>query len=310
MPARTLPTVASVVLCLTALLCLTAAALAQSPSDAAENPDLKGCFIWHDNRFDIEIAAQDAGLIETLNVREGSQVKKGELLVKLDTTEAEMKKEVATFRKEKAQVEANNTIRVEYAKKTSAVSKQEYVNAEEANRRAGKFIFSSGEVRRLKLAWEQAQLQIQNEDFNSQLAALEVKVQDAEVRAAEKDIARHQLKAPFDGQVEKVFRQSDEWAQQGEPILRLVRYDEMIVKGGLISADKYDPAEIENRPVTVRVALARGREIELTGKVFRVASEVDAFNRYEVFARVPNQRQNGHWVLLDAQRAAMTIHMK
>ena len=293
---------------------LSALAVGQQANNSSSREIvIDACYINRDDYFDRDISAQDAGLLMVMNVREGDSVRKGDLLAQLDTTEAQMRRDVAEFRKDKAKVEAENTIRTRFAKATAAANRQKYDAAIRANKRSP-FTFPGDEVMERKLQMNQSDLQIENEKFNSLLASLEVRVQEAEVKAATKAIERHKIVAPFDGQIDMVYRKANEWAQAGEPILRLVRYDEMVASG-LVSAKEYNPHELENRTVTIEVPLARGQMIKLTGVVEHVGSELDGFEAtFKVRARVKNRRlgdkDEGRWVLLHGLKVKMTIHLE
>ena len=87
-----------------------------------------------------------------------------DITAQIEDTEPKMRRDVALYQKEKADTEAKNDIRVRYARKAAAVSKQDYENALDVNKKVRDAI-PRGEVRRLKLAWDQTDLQIENSRF-------------------------------------------------------------------------------------------------------------------------------------------------
>jgi macrolide-specific efflux system membrane fusion protein len=268
---------------------------------------LHGCLIKAKEGSDIQVPAQDAGLLVGILFRVGSDVKKGDVLAQIDDTEPKMRGRVALYQKNKADTEAKNDIRVRYARKAAEVSKQEHANALKVNATVRDAI-PKGEVRRLKLAWDQADLQIENSILEQELSSLEVKVKQAEVDAAREAIERRKIKARFDGTVAEIYAQAGEWVQAGQPILQLINTNEMLVKG-TVNSSEYDPQDIEGRKVTVQVTLARGRTIPFTGTVIHVGS-VERATGFDVWASIPNQLENGRPVLRDGMTGDMTIHVK
>ncbi|HRX78480.1 MAG TPA: HlyD family efflux transporter periplasmic adaptor subunit, partial [Pirellulaceae bacterium] len=107
----------------------------------------------------------------------------------------------------------------------------------------------------------------------------------------------------------QVYHQSNEWVNIGEPVLRVVQMDRLYVDG-FISGTEYSVVDIADRPVTVEIALARGRKETFKGQVVFVNPIVQAGNRYRVRAEVENRQEKNQWLLNPGSTATMVIHLQ
>ena len=292
---------------------MTAAALAigqvaASGPSSLEDPVLLDCLITAKEGLDIQVPAQDAGLLVDILVRAGDSVTKDQVLARIDDTEPTVKCNIAEFQKKKAEKERDDTIRLEYAQKTKDVALSEYRKNLEVNERSPGVV-TQIEIDRLRLKVEEAFLQIKKtKHFDMELAKIEVKIKEAEVEAANKAIDRRKIKARFDGIVAEIYPQAGEWVQAGQPILQLINTNEMLVKG-TVKSSQYDPQDVDGRKVTVLVTLARGRTKTFKGRIIYVDS-TETQTGFDVWASIPNQLENERPVLRDGMRADMTIHVK
>ena len=133
-------------------------------------------------------------------------------------------------------------------------------------------------------------------------------VHQATVAAAEENIERRKIVAPFDGVVVDVLRQRGEWVDTGEPVLRLIRLDRVRVEG-FFDASQFNPEEVSGRPVTVEIERARGQRVRLPGTVVFISPLVQAGNKYRVRVEVENHQHEGHWLLGPGMTASMVIHI-
>lgn len=291
-----------------ALLVSTAAhtALAQGAEESVADPILKNCLI--SVKDEVKLPAQEPGVLVELTAKEGLQVKQGDLLGRVDDSKQQIQKRQALAEQEAALEEANNDINVRYSKAASKVAEAEYDQTQEANSKVSG-TFPQAEVRRLKLAWHRAFLQIEQSELEQRMASLTAKVKAAAVEAADNNIRRSQLISPIDGEVVELLIQAGEWVNPGDPIMRIIRFDTLRVEG-FVQASQYDPGELVNRPVTVEVELARGRRERQQGKVVYVDSRVQAGGEYRVWAEITNQQENGQWLFRPGLIAAMRIHLE
>lgn len=288
------------------LVATISAVSADSAAEPLSDPILKNCLISVTQ--EVKVPAQEPGVLVELLAREGQQVNEGDLLGRIDDSHAQIEKRQALAEQEAALEEASNDVNVRYAKAASGVAEAEYDQAMEANSKVVG-TFPQAEVRRLKLAWRRAFLQIEQSEMEQRLAAFTAKSKAAVVDAADNSIRRSQLLAPFEGEVVELAMHQGEWVSPGDPVLWIMRFDKLRVEG-FINSGQYDPSEITGRPVTVEIELARGRRVRQQGKIVYVSTPVQAGGDYRVWAEFDNHEENGQWVFRPGLNAAMRIHLK
>ncbi len=256
---------------------------------------------------DVKVPAPEAGVLVLLSVKEGSQVTKGQVMGKVYDEEVQIQKKAAEFALGAAYKSATDDIQYRYAQKSADVSKKAYEAMLESNHTAAKSV-PEVEVRKGKLEWEAAVLSAEKAQFDQELAKFEYHKKKAELNAAELAVGRRTILAPFDGEVTTIYRHQDEWVSPGDPILRLVRLDTMLVEGALAQS-AYDPHEVGGCDVVVEVNMARGRKEQFTGRITYVSSLVRLDGRYIVRAEVANRQEHGRWLLRDGMTATMTIRL-
>lgn len=270
------------------------------------DPVLDYCTI--ELKSEVDVPAQDAGVLVSLNVVEGAQVRKDYPLGKIDDMEPQMQKKVAEYERDKAEEEARNNISVVYAKAQADVAKATLDEKYAANRKVPGTV-QAEEIRRVKLEWRRALLSIKQAELDQKLAGLTAKSKGADVDAAEKNIERRHIKAPIDGEVAAVLKHEGEWVSPGDTILHIVNLETLRVSG-YVNASQYDPQDIQGRKVTVEVELAHGRRVKVPGKVVYVSPIVQSGGEYAVWAEVKNRHEGQQWALRPGLTARMTIHMQ
>jgi multidrug efflux system membrane fusion protein len=260
---------------------------------------------------DIRIFAEAEGLLTKLLVREGSHVKRGDLIATIDDRTALAAFDVAKSSFRAADERAKDKIEEQYAEAAAGVAKLDYEMSVQANTDNPNTI-SLIDMEKKKLDWRRATLQIEKAQKDQVLARFEADVKDAERRAAEVALDRRKIFAPFDGEIEDMILHESEWVNPGDPIMRLIQFDVMWVETWVNSQD-HDPSELQNRPVTVRISLAHGREAKVQGRVIHVSqSTTDAtrgYAKYRVRAEIQNQRSGDFWLVRPGLPAWMDIHV-
>ena len=271
----------------------------------AVDPVIENCLVVLID--DVEISAQEPGIITAVPVVEGQDIKPGELLAQIDDSQPRMQLIAAQAELAAALKKASDDIEVRYAEKARDQAVYEYEMAIELNSRQPNTVPAT-EVRRLQLAMERAALEIDRRELEFEVAELSAQASQAAVDSANSAIDRRRLESPLDGMVVTLFKGAGEWVQAGEPVARLMRLDRLRVEGRL-SGNDYDPSTIDGRPVTVEFTLAGGRTAQLPGRVVFVSPLVQAGNLYRVRAEIDNSQVDGHWVLLPGMTATMTIKL-
>jgi multidrug efflux pump subunit AcrA (membrane-fusion protein) len=253
---------------------------------------------------EIDVPAQEAGVITELTVREGAEVKQDDKLAQISDSKVQAAKKVALAEHEVALAEATNDISVRYAAAAARVAEYDFRAHDEANRKAPGST-PAAEMKKLQLQWHKGELETEKAQLELDIAKLTAKAKEAAVEAADDDIVRRRVLATMDAVVTDVHRRRGEWVNPGDPILTIVRMDKVRVEGRLDFND-VSPMQVIDRPVTVTVQLTRNRTMELPGKVVFVANKL-AHGKYRVMAEVENREERGVWVLLDGMTPRMTI---
>lgn len=269
------------------------------------NPVMSGCLIKPPGEDEIRIPAKEAGVLIKMPVTEGAQVSKGDLLAVVDDREAKATLQIAEYSLQSAQQQAKEDIEIRYAKAAAAVAEVDLEQDQKANASHPGAV-PEIEIRRKDLDLKRARLQIEKAQKDQVLAGLEAKTKEAERDAAEMALEWRTILAPFDGEVVNTYRHQSEWVNPGDPIMKLVRFDRLHVEGNAY-ASQIDRGELLGKPVIVKVARARGREVTVTGKVVYVEQTVQADGSYRVRAEVKNEREGNSWLIQPGLQARMTV---
>jgi multidrug efflux pump subunit AcrA (membrane-fusion protein) len=279
-------------------------ARAQQSSAQPADPIVKGVVRVADQ---IKLPAKEPGVLLQLGVKEGTQVRAGQVIGKIDDSEPQQKKMAANAEYAGAFKRWKDDVEIRFARAQAEVAKAKYEQLIAANKISDKAV-AQVDIREAKLEWDHFTLAIEKSIHDQELAMYEAYTKKAELMAADLAIDRRTIKAPFDGVVEEIKRKQDEWVQPGDTILTLLRLDTMHVDGA-IEQSQYDPNEIQGCEVAVEVKLARERKATLRGKIVKVSNLVRSDGVYNVRAEVTNIQEHGVWVVRDGLPADMTIHL-
>lgn len=253
----------------------------------------------------VDVAAQEAGVLTEVKVREGSEINEGHLVAQVNDSKVQMARKVAEAEHKVALAEAESDISVRYSKSAAAVAKQDYVVHLEANKRVPGSTPDT-EMQKLRLQWEKGNLEIEKAELEQKVAALTAESKAASVDAADDDIHRRKVLAPLDGIVAEVFKHRGEWVNPGDRVVQLLRMNKLRVEGNLNIA-KVSPTEVVGRPVRVIATLTNGRKEEFQGEIVFVDLRVLQGDECRVKAEVENRQENGAWLLLPGSTVEMRI---
>ncbi len=258
---------------------------------------------------DVQLPAKVEGVLTQFPASEGARVKAGDVLGAIDDRKAKAGVEVAQIGLDAAREKANDDIEQKYAKAAASVAKVNWEKVIEANQGFANAV-TDIDMRKMKLEYARSLLQIEKSEKDIIIAKKEAEVKAGELRAAQINLDDRTIVAPFDGEVQQLFRHQAEWVNPGDPILRLVQFDVLYVEA-LIDSEKYDPADLLRRRVTVSVKLARDREASVQGVITFVQQTVDeSTGDYIARAEIKNQQTGGVWLVRPGlKNASMTIHL-
>ena len=254
------------------------------------------------------LPAKDNGALVTLDVELGDVVQEGTVLGQIDDNEAKAAVAVAQAEWETANENAGegSKIQIDYAVKAERLSALEYQKMKDLVQSKA---ITDWDFKRAELEWQRADAQVKVRMLEQTLAGFEVGGKAAALTAAQNALERRSLTAPFPGIVVEKYRRQGEWVQAGEPVLRLMNFETMVVSGK-VDATQYHRQQLEGRPVTVEIDLPNNQKAEFPGQITFVNPIVDGQNReISVEAEVANRQVGGHWLLPHAVFARMRVHM-
>jgi len=261
---------------------------------------------------DVQVPAQEAGVIVMLRAKEGMQVEANdpEPLAQIDDSKARMAKLIAEAEKKVADKKAKSEVNVEYAKAAERVAGkvvEAFVKANEKSPGSKPLV----EIERVRLDHERTQWQIRQAELDREVEELTAEAKQTQVDAAEEDIRRRRITSPIDGEVVEVRPQRGEWVNAGDPVLRVVRLNQLRVIGFVNAAD-VAPYELHNRSVRLIVELERGRREEFEGRVVWIDPQLAPNGQYRFWAEVDNRLEasGDFWILRPGQEGTLVVDTK
>ncbi|MCA9205609.1 MAG: HlyD family efflux transporter periplasmic adaptor subunit [Pirellulaceae bacterium] len=256
---------------------------------------------------DIQIPAEQAGVLVEIVAQENARVQPGDLLAKVDASDALLRKAAAEAELAAAKAKAENDIEIRNAIATAKVADAEYADSLDINRRSPNTIAAT-QLRREQLTAEREHLRIDVAKMQQAIDGYQVHVRKAELDAAMNEIERRQVDAPIAGEVVQLYRRAGEWVQPGDPIMRLVRMDRLRVEG-FVDAANYSARDVQGARVTISVQLPGGSRRSFEGEITFVSPIVEANGEYRVWAEVENTMEDNFWVLRPGKSAEMEIYV-
>jgi multidrug efflux pump subunit AcrA (membrane-fusion protein) len=293
-------------MCFSALVLMAALAPAQATTPLPATAELSNCLVALIE--EAQVPGQEPGVLKKILVREGQAVEADQLLAQIDDAKAQMDLRMATAKQKAAEEKSSDDINIRYAQAASETAKAEYAANLDANKRVPGSV-PQVKMNELWLKCKETELSIDKARLEWRVAGYEAEAAKAEADAARENIHRRQIHSPLAGVVVVLQRHEGEWVTPGDPVLRVIRVDRLWVEGYL-SASELSRAEVEGRPVTVAVELARGRRVSLGGKVVFANPTTDAGGKFLIRAEVANQNTGGHWLLNPGLNASMSIALK
>jgi RND family efflux transporter MFP subunit len=233
-----------------------------------------------------DVPARQAGVLASVEVREGQVVKDGDELARIDDVEADLAVQKAMEDLEVARIEAENDVDIRYSRKSNEVDRAELQRALDAVAKFRNSV-SQTELDALKLKVERSTLEIEQAQRTQQIASHLHRLKENELTLARRIAERHRITSPVNGMVVQVNRRRGEWVEPGEKVFRVVRTDQLRAQGFVNLRDVR--GDLKGRPVKLTVALPGETRGEFSGKVVFVSPEVDPVNKQVlIFAEIDN----------------------
>jgi multidrug efflux pump subunit AcrA (membrane-fusion protein) len=252
---------------------------------------------------EVEVAAEEAGPLVELAVTEGSRVKAGDRLGRLDDRDAALQLQRAEIALRHAREQAQSKVKLLQAEESLKVAQLELDRATSANQDLARVV-SETQMTKLKLEVRRAELGVQQAGEDRSAAALAVEAASNELAMAQRAVQRRQFLAPLDGIVVEVRRRVGEWLEPGKVVVRLVR-DDRLRGVGFVKIEQI-ALPVEGQPATLFVELIGATSSAFTGRVTFVSPEANPINRQ---VRVVAEFDNPDGRLRAGLPAKMSIHV-
>ncbi|MEM8733740.1 MAG: HlyD family efflux transporter periplasmic adaptor subunit [Planctomycetota bacterium] len=231
---------------------------------------------------DVRLPARQTGALLLLNVREGQVVKRGEVLGRIDTSLSELEAEVARQQAEMAKAQMENQVNIRYAQKSLQVAQAEFDRLREATRSFPEAV-TKAELDEAQFVAERSQMSIEQAEFEMKSAGMTYVLREKEGKLAETRVALAQMISPCEGMVVEIAKRPGEWAEIGEPMLRIIGLKKLRVEA-FVDSGRSSMIKLGE---SVRFESASRRVY--SGKIAFVSPEVNPVNgQVRVWADVEN----------------------
>jgi RND family efflux transporter MFP subunit len=245
-----------------------------------------------DPRERSEVAAQTAGVVSKLLVDVGTRVKKGDVLVVLDSSEAALRLAAAqaTAEQQKARLGIKAGEKFDVARVADVRSAREardlrVKEAERAKALAKQGSISEASLDQATSAAEQSEAQLDAARNGAEQAWAALNAANAQARLSSKALRDTRVLAPFDGAIAERRVSTGEFAQVGRVIAVVVADDPLRLR---LDVSEADVASVTvGKEVRLRVAAYPGREFH--GSIGRIGASLNPASRtLSVEADLPN----------------------
>lgn len=264
---------------------------------------IERCMVSLGEDGEAQVAAREAGVIETLEARKGMEVAADADLAILDSDQPRMELEKAQAELAQAKAKAVSDVDERFAVASEGAAQKAFEKAESSSSSVRGSV-TEVELDRLRLEWQKTKLQIEQAQLERSLAGLAAQVKQVEVDAADHAISRRRIKSPIAGIVLDVFKHQGEWMQPGDVLAHVIRTDVVQVEGYV--EKPRERGIVVGAPVKVLLAGADGKAEEFAGRITYVRPKEES-GEYRVYAEVANRKAGDTWLLSFGQEVTMKV---
>lgn len=259
---------------------------------------------------DVEIA--DAAVRESaqllaqarIELRVAQKMAKSDVAVRLGRASELLAKEELNRTLESQREFSGSVSPLELARRRYAVSKSG-LDTEQAQHELDvqslKTIARTANVEQNVIAGDRLKLEYQDATTTKGISVLTADRANAALSVSRERLVRRRIVSPLTGIVVEQLKHTGEWVEAGEPVLRVIQLDTLLVEG-FVDADKIDLSD-KGRSVFV-TGTSTGREVIAKGKIVFVSPEVDSLN-FQVMVKA--EIQNPQLRLRPGKPVEMTI---
>jgi len=237
----------------------------------------------------VAVAPTETGKLTKINFTEGDIVRQGSVLGQLDDEIEKLEKSRAEIDLDIAKEQADNNVRIRYAKKAADVAKVEYRRAVESNSRVENAVTKT-ELDSLRLLSEKALLEIEQAEFEQRTARLSLRLKTNAFDTAVLRVKRRQIISPIAGTIVDINKRAGETVDAQTPVFRILNTSKLRAECRLRAS--LADFNLKGRPVRLSVAVPQKGPTEFRGKIVFVSPEVSALNgMVRVWAEIDNPDQ-------------------
>jgi RND family efflux transporter MFP subunit len=222
-----------------------------------------------------EVPCLTSGVILKNDIKEGSLVKSGQLLMQIDSRMASLDLQKIQKEKQISEKEASSTVELQYARASIEVAQAELSRALRANQRRPGAIANS-EIDQLNLMVQRALSEREKTEFQIDLKRMVTGVRNVELAIVEKRIKDHQITAPMDGMVVEILKRQGEWVEVSQPVAKVIQMDKLRAEVKVPASLALD--NLVGSKATFKPKLKSLSEKEFSAKVVFVFPEANPVN--------------------------------
>lgn len=253
----------------------------------------------------IDLAARRDGPLISVLVRMGDQIERDQLAFEIGDEEALARLAVAEAQFDQAAIRASNLWSIRSAEAELRKSTKEDELLHEVGRTPYLERF------RARSTKEKDAAELQFAKVTHEENALAREVASSEMRVAEIDVRDRKTKSPLSGTVVKQYRYEGEWCKQGDPVMKILRMDRLMLQG-IVNIKDIAPHRAVGLQAAATFRIGDGPAIEMEGlTITKCSPEVDLDGNYLVWTTIDNQQtieaDSPRWRLRPGISGSLTI---
>jgi hypothetical protein len=256
---------------------------------------------------DVKLPARESGQIIQLNVKEGDSIQAKQILAQLDDNLFRFQLKRAEISYENAKDKAEDTTTIDAHHKEVELQKAKLDRTTNLYQKGSQNL---AEYQIAKFEHQLAELKVKAAENSRKQAEGEARIELAQIDEIKQRIARHQLSVDFDGYVIELLKQKQEWANAGDPVMRVARMDRLAVQA-IVGTNVVNPHQIRNQQnVVVTLQMAGGKSEQFRGKISNVALVRETGTLIKIRAEVENQKVGDqNWLLQPLSVVEMVVEL-
>jgi RND family efflux transporter MFP subunit len=256
--------------------------------------------------YAVQVPASQTGQIQEIAVREGSTVKSGDILAKLDDSASRETLRSIDQEIQRLTISTDNSSEVRKAEANLQALRKQLELLHRANTQL------KGSVHTSQIVSLEGQVAVASADMefakqSDSIRKLDLEKKRSELAAAQDQQKKFTVVAPVDGTIVEVFHRAGEWVNAGDPVARLIDLSQIQVKAHVLDDRSSILDELPHRDVRILVERKGHTPMELTGKITFISPEVDVNQCRRVLIHCDNQKRDDHWMLLPGSEVDVIV---